>query len=73
MVQDDFKLLDDSGEVPKPNGVVGGSILGHEIVSLLEGNSQVVKRLLCSKKNTHLTLHLYYDFTPLPHRNMVHR
>ena len=35
-VQDDPKLLDDSGEVPKLNGVIGGSILGREIVSLLD-------------------------------------
>jgi hypothetical protein len=37
MVRYDPKLLDDSEEVPKPNGVVGGSIPGHEIVSLLDG------------------------------------
>ena len=30
-------ILDDSGEVPKPNGVVGGSISNHEIISLLDG------------------------------------
>ena len=24
MIRDDLKLLDDSGKVPKPNGVVGG-------------------------------------------------
>jgi hypothetical protein len=37
MVQDDLKLLEDSGEVPKSNGVVGGSIPGREIDSLLDG------------------------------------
>ena len=31
------KLPYDSGEVPKPNEVVGGSIPGREIVSLLDG------------------------------------
>ena len=36
-VRGDPKLLDDSGEVPKLNGVAGGSILGREIVSLLDG------------------------------------
>ena len=52
-VRDDPKEPNDSGEVPKPNGVVGGSIPDHEIVSLLdEKTSQVVKRLLCSTNNT---------------------
>ena len=51
MVKDDHKLLDESGEVPESNGVVGGSIPNREIVSLLDGKSnQVVKRLLCSPK-----------------------
>jgi hypothetical protein len=36
MVQDDPKLSDDSGEGLKSNKVVGGSIPGHEIVSLLD-------------------------------------
>ena len=36
MLQDDTKLPDDSGEVPKPNGVIGNSIPGCEIVSLLD-------------------------------------
>ena len=36
VVQDDPKLLDDSGEVPKPNGVVGNLIPGREIISLLD-------------------------------------
>ena len=30
------QTTDDSGEVPKSNGVVGGSIAGREIVSLLD-------------------------------------
>ena len=38
MVPDDPKLLDDSGDVPKPNGLVGGSIPGPENVSLLDIN-----------------------------------
>ena len=38
LVQDDPKLPDDSGKVPKSNGMVGGSIPGHEIVSLLDEN-----------------------------------
>ena len=37
-VQDDPKLPDDSGEVPKPHEVVGGLIPGHGIVSLLDKN-----------------------------------
>lgn len=50
MVQDDPKLLEDSGEVPRPNGVVGGSIPGHEVSSLLDGKtSQVAMCLLCSQ------------------------
>ena len=37
LVQDDLKLLDNNRKIPKPNGVVGGSIPNHEIVSLLDG------------------------------------
>lgn len=37
LVRDDRKLPDDRGKVPKSNGVVGGSILSREIVSLLDG------------------------------------
>jgi len=37
MVRDDFKLPDDSGKIPKLSGVVGGSILCREIVSLFDG------------------------------------
>ena len=37
LVQDDPKLPDDSGDVSKLNGVVGGSIPSREIISLLEG------------------------------------
>jgi hypothetical protein len=37
-VWDDPKLPEDSGEVPKPNKVVGDLVLGCEIVSLLDGN-----------------------------------
>ena len=49
--QRDPKLLDDSGEVPKLNGVVGGLIIGCEIVSLLDKKtSQVVKRLIWFNK-----------------------
>ena len=51
MIWDDPKLPDDNGEVRKPNGVVGGSMLGLEIVSLLDGINQVVKRLLCSRES----------------------
>ena len=38
LVRADPKLPYDSGEVHKPNGVVGGSILSYEIASLLDGN-----------------------------------
>jgi len=38
MVRDNPKLLDDNGDVPKPNGVIGDSIPDHKIVSLLNGN-----------------------------------
>jgi hypothetical protein len=36
-VRDDLKLLDDSGKVPKLNGVVGDSIPSRGVVSLLDG------------------------------------
>jgi hypothetical protein len=36
LVQDDLKLLDDSGKIPKLNIVVGRLIPGHEIVSPLD-------------------------------------
>ena len=36
-IRDDPKLSDDSGEVPKLNGVVDGSIPNCEIVFLLDG------------------------------------
>ena len=49
LVQYDPKLPDDSGEVPKPNGVVGGWNPGYEIICLLDRKtSQVVKCLPCS-------------------------
>jgi hypothetical protein len=47
MVQDDPKLLDDSGELPKPNKMIGGLIPGREIISLLDRTNHVVKRLMC--------------------------
>ena len=37
VVRDDPKLLDDNGKVLKANEVVGGSIPGCEIISLLDG------------------------------------
>ena len=43
LVQDNPKLLDDNGEVPKPNRVVGGLIPGHTIISLLDGKLPVVR------------------------------
>ena len=50
VVLNDPKLPDDSGEVPKLNGMVGGSKPGHEIVSLLDGKlARWSKRLMCSK------------------------
>ena len=36
-IRDNPKLLDDSGKIPKPNGLVGGSIPNREILSLLHG------------------------------------
>ena len=36
-IRDDPTLLDDSGEVPNPNGVVDGSIPSCEIIFLLDG------------------------------------
>ena len=60
------KLLDDSGEVPKPDGVVGGLIPGHEIVSLLDGKLVKWSSGSCvqnkkrkkKKENMHLDYHL---------------
>ena len=50
MIRNDPKLLDDSGEIPKPSEVVDGLMHGREIISLLDGKTtQVVKCLLCSK------------------------
>ena len=50
LVWNDPKAPDDNGEVPKPNGVVGGSTPSREIVSLFdEKTNQVVKRLLYFK------------------------
>ena len=51
-IRDDLKLPDDSEEVPKLNGVVGGSIPNYEIISLLDGKTShvVEKHLMCSKK-----------------------
>jgi hypothetical protein len=40
MVQDDPKLPDDSEEVSKPNGMVGGLIPNREIFSLLDQKKQ---------------------------------
>jgi hypothetical protein len=47
-VQDDPKLSDDTGEVPKSNGVVGGSIPGRELVSLLD--QKLVRWLSVNKR-----------------------
>jgi hypothetical protein len=38
MVQDDPKLPDASGKIPKPNGVVGSLIPKCEIIFLFDGN-----------------------------------
>lgn len=38
LVQDDPKFPDDNGKVPKPIGVVDGSIPHREIISQLDGN-----------------------------------
>jgi hypothetical protein len=52
LVRDDPKLPDDSGHVPKPNGVVGNSILGRENVSLLDEKLARWSSASCfSKKN----------------------
>lgn len=58
VVRDDPKLSNDSGELSKPNGAVGGSILGHESVSLLDRilarwqkNTSCVKKSKQSKQN----------------------
>ena len=50
LVWDDPKLPNDSGEVPEPDGVVGGFIPGRDIFSPLERKtSHVATHLLCSK------------------------
>ena len=45
MVRDDPKLLEDNGKIPKPIGVVGGSIPSRDIVSVLD-------KKLTSRSNT---------------------
>ena len=47
VVWDDSNLQEESGMVPKPNWVVGGSIPGYEFVSLLD--EKLVKCFMCSK------------------------
>jgi hypothetical protein len=49
-VQYDPKLSDDSGEVPKPNGVDDGTIPDREIVSLLDGKLVRWSITLCVPK-----------------------
>ena len=73
-VRDDPKLINDTGEVPKPNWVVGGSILGCEIVSQFDiKTSQVVKRLLCSRKikNMHDKEAFHFIIIPLKTINVM--
>ena len=54
-MQDDPKLPDDSGEYPKPNGVVESLILDCEIFFLLDARtSQVATRLYVPKKKSNL-------------------
>lgn len=50
MVQDDAKLLVDSGDVPKLNGLVGGSNPGRETVFLLDGKLAKWSSALCVSK-----------------------
>jgi hypothetical protein len=54
VVRDEPKLPDDSGEVPKPNRVVDGSIPGYEIVSLLDGKLTRWSSASCVPKRTKL-------------------
>lgn len=46
------KLSDDSGKVPKLDGAVGGSILGYEIISLLDGKLASWSSASCVPKKT---------------------
>ena len=50
-VRDYPKLPGDNGEVPKPNGVVSGSISGRESSLYLTKSSMVIKCLICSPKS----------------------
>lgn len=60
MVQDDPKLLDDSGEAPNLNRVVGSSIPGSEIVYLLDIKLAKWSNAFCvSKKNPKTKLTIY--------------
>ena len=54
VVRDDPKLPDDSGEVPKPNRMVDGSIPGYEIFSLLDGKLTRWSSASCVPKGTKL-------------------
>ena len=55
LVWDDPELLDDNEEVPKLDGVVGGSIPGCDIVYLLDGKlkASLVFQKQNKKKMTH--------------------
>ena len=48
-IREALKVLDDSGEEPKPNGVVNSSIPSRELLSTRRKNSHVATRLMCSK------------------------
>ncbi len=63
MVRDDPKPPDDSGEKPKPNGLVGGSIPNRRICSLLDKKLiQVATHLMCSKNKNPPTKFVYFHF-----------
>ena len=52
-VRENPKLQVDNAEVPKPNGVVGGSIPSHEIVSLLDVQLARCSSASCVLTHTH--------------------
>ena len=69
MVWDDPQLRKDSGEVPKPNVVVGGSILNCETFSLLnEKTNQVTTHLLYSNYIYKTIVHLFSPLLVSPFR-----
>ena len=62
MVRDDPKLPDNSGKVPNPNKVVGGSIPNREIVSLLDGKLARWSSASCILEQEDIKMLMFTEF-----------